>query len=184
MGQYYTPIIKEVATGKKYNVDMTYAEGDFVGLKLTEHSWWDNTLCNVIDTILYKSKYQVAWVGDYADKEDKANLSEIVAEPQETIQVSYMQDEPTELFGLYLCNHSKKLYIDCNDYYEKSENDEGWHTHPLPLLTCIGNGKGGGDYFSEVCADLVGTWAWDIISIETEPPKDYKQLECGFYEEY
>ena len=30
--------------------------------------------------------------------------------------------------------------------------------HPLPLLTSIGNGKGGGDYFG-TCAEWVGAWA-------------------------
>jgi hypothetical protein len=50
---------------------------------------------------------------------------------------------------------------------------DGWCIHPLPLLTCIGNGYGGGDYMRPTPSsdyDMVGAWAWDEISIEDDSP--------------
>jgi hypothetical protein len=46
--------------------------------------------------------------------------------------------------------------------------------HPLPLLTAEGNGRGGGDYRGE--SPLIGSWARDVISVETEAPTDFEEL--------
>ena len=50
-----------------------------------------------------------------------------------------------------------------------------WTVHPLPLLTCDGNGRGGGDWHEEnpdgtekENAKLVGTWAYDHISVTND----------------
>jgi hypothetical protein len=135
MEQYYMPVIKEVKTNKKYMVNMKYIDGDNVNLKLTEHSWWENSFCNAIDTLLYKTQYRVAWLGDYADEKDNPHYNEIIAQDNvEEMKLSDCVDKETELFNLYLCNHSKKLYINCNDYYERSEDDNGWHTHPTAAI--------------------------------------------------
>jgi hypothetical protein len=47
---------------------------------------------------------------------------------------------------------------------EVPDDGDGWRIHPLPLLTCEGNGRGGGDYRGE--SDLVGRWSRDLISVE------------------
>lgn len=47
------------------------------------------------------------------------------------------------------------------------EEDEDFILHPLPLLTCIGNGKGGGDYWG-TCMESVGSWALHPIAILPE----------------
>ena len=39
--------------------------------------------------------------------------------------------------------------------------------HPLPLLTCLGNGKGGGDYYGR-CMEWVGAWALHALAILPE----------------
>ena len=68
----------------------------------------------------------------------------------------------TKLFP-YIVNHSKKQFINKNkDYYNV--------LHPLPLLTCEGNGRGRGDYKGE--SNLIGIWARDIISVEREKPTE------------
>ena len=39
--------------------------------------------------------------------------------------------------------------------------------HPLPLLTCLGNGKGGGDYHGR-CMEWVGAWSLHALAILPE----------------
>jgi hypothetical protein len=46
--------------------------------------------------------------------------------------------------------------------------------HPLPLLTCEGNGRGGGDYRGD--SPLIGSWARDIISVEEVKPEGFEEL--------
>jgi hypothetical protein len=52
--------------------------------------------------------------------------------------------------------------------------------HPLPLLTCSGNGRGGGDY----CLDdeRVGIWAFDRIGITDDEAEiaGFKQISGEF----
>lgn len=55
-----------------------------------------------------------------------------------------------------LVNHTKNLFVDTRKHAE---------IHPLPLLTCEGNGRGGGDY-SGPHMEYVGSWARDILSVE------------------
>lgn len=80
----------------------------------------------------------------------------------------------------YIINHSKNLYVDKqNQPLLKSINYE---IHPLPLLTCEGNGRGGGDYHGSN-QHLVGTWSRDIISVDNElPTGDFEELVCDFQE--
>ena len=56
--------------------------------------------------------------------------------------------------------------------------DEGntWTIHPLPILTCIGNGRGGGDYYG-TNMDMVGAWAMDRITFTEEWPVAYREVE-------
>ena len=57
----------------------------------------------------------------------------------------------------YVVNHSTKQYINKNLMPEI--HDWGVKVHPLPLLCCEGNGRGGGDYRVETEPDfvLIGT---------------------------
>lgn len=74
----------------------------------------------------------------------------------------------------YLVNHDKKQFID------KSKvplDGDGWQIHPLPLMTCEGNGRGGGDFRGE--SKLVGSWARDVISVtskKSDIPKDFQEV--------
>ena len=63
--------------------------------------------------------------------------------------------------------------------YVLANGEQKWGgiIHPLPLLTAIGNGKGGGDYRG-TCLDLVGHWACDKIEAALFPNnlQDYKNI--------
>lgn len=80
----------------------------------------------------------------------------------------------------YLVNHSKKEFVDKS---KTPKDDDGWSIHPLPLLTCEGNGRGGGDYRGE--SKMVGIWARDIIGVVTKKsdiPKGFKEIIVDFIE--
>jgi hypothetical protein len=74
------------------------------------------------------------------------------------------------LAGRYVINHSKREFVDKT----KVPNRDGWYIHPLPLLTCEGNGKGGGDFRGD--SNLVGSWARDLISVYDTAPENYKEI--------
>lgn len=82
--------------------------------------------------------------------------------------------EIAPLTAKYLINHDKKQFVDKS---KTPKDAEGWQVHPLPLLTCEGNGRGGGDFRGE--SDLIGLWARNRISVATkksEIPKEFKEL--------
>ena len=174
MGQYYRPILTDVDGNiKVYNRDV---DGEYTLAKLMEHSWWLNEFVGTICNKIFCKQHRVAWVGDYADDADSVN--EISEDGLKWFHKTAwkrkgrgVKKDILYLDGLYLVNHTKEIYMDCNIY--KSEcNRDGWIIHPLPLLTAIGNGLGGGDYRG-INEDYVGSWAYDRISIEVNIPDGY-----------
>ena len=172
MGQYYKPCIlqDDAKTIKAWANSHDYNNG----LKLMEHSYIKNTFVGAIEKQLtphgswYKSK--IVWAGDYADNDegdvnlyDKADESTKFVPPAGLVDKSYK----------YLINHSKRLFV--NKTKIKSIPDwKGAKIHPLPLLTCEGNGRGGGDFKGE--HHLIGSWARDIISVEAVKPLNYEEV--------
>jgi hypothetical protein len=172
MGQYYNSVLKdEIGTiANYYNF----------GLKLMEHSYFFNKYVNSVCKKLVNSPHYVAWVGDYAEEEDYQDrenadtLREMVNYRQNYEGTKLLsQSAPWNYMGHLLVNHSKKQFIDLDDYYRNSvlhygkERKEEYVIHPLPLLTAVGNGKGGGDYYGDkaINKEDVGLWAGDLIEI-------------------
>ena len=175
MGQYYNVVIKD-SKGKVTSFDRS-VNGEYTMAKLTEHSWWYNEFVSTITNMLWHNPTQVAWVGDHAEDDQIAiehNLYELAWNNAQGVEKCELL-----LDGKYLVNHSKKIYLDCDAYRKRSQSDDDWCIHPLPLLTAVGNGKGGGDYRGINEKDT-GTWCWDLISVEDTPPKDYKAIEYTF----
>jgi hypothetical protein len=180
MGQYFKPVIlgDTPKDGEHETVKLwMYSHKYDNGLKLMEHSYQGNNFVSTFEKELtrrgnhYKSR--VVWAGDYADeetglkiiheeKEYDANLYSLCNDDNEiTPKVSSTDDYP------YIVNHSKKLFVDKTKVSDIPDW-EGTKIHPLPLLTCEGNGRGGGDFRGE--NDLIGSWARDVISVEKESP--------------
>lgn len=165
MGQYYYPII--LAPGKMIKIYAAMCPTDYkTGAKLMEHSYLTNDFVQTFEFELspdgFYHKSRVVWAGDYADKEAiGANLYE------QCIDAMMIQPEvkSTEKYR-FLVNHTKTQYVD------KSEVQNG--LHPLPLLTAEGNGHGGGDYRGN--SALIGTWARDVISVETTAPEGFDKI--------
>ena len=74
----------------------------------------------------------------------------------------------------YIVNHSQKVFVNKS----KVPTRDGFALHPLPLLTCEGNGRGGGDYRGSrrLQEPLVGSWARNSISVEEEAPQGYTEI--------
>ena len=80
----------------------------------------------------------------------------------------------------YLVNESTREYIDLLRLEEINRGTWGGSIHPLPLLTAVGNGRGGGDYHGSRAINqrMVGAWAGDLLTIEESVPTS----EDGFLE--
>lgn len=178
MGQYYEPIL--ITKNNKIKHFNRYIDGKYTLAKLTEHSWIGNTMVDTFCSKLANTKCKVAWVGDYAycysendnipNNINKETLDMLIdLTKQEGKGMSF---KPLNMKYTLLLNHTKKEFIDMYDYIEKNTDKDGWCIHPLPLLTAIGNGFGGGDYRG-INEHLIGHWALDEISIESVEKIDY-----------
>lgn len=204
MGQYYRAIVKK-QNGRNivYNrYVMRNGKPEYMMAKLTEHSWWRNDFVNAVCLALYESKEKrrVAWIGDYAESYlnsiDKDNFNGLKQKQidklcERTWNCDGIAVNPTDftLDGKFIVNHTKQEYFAGTPYFEnscmRSQEYGDWCMHPLPLLTCIGNGLGGGDYHSpttDSTEEYIGTWAWDEISIEDKAPTDYTEIKPIFKE--
>jgi hypothetical protein len=187
MGQYYKPccLDKRKRTVKGWVYSHDYKNG----LKLMEHSWISNNFMNIIEELLSPGgawyKRPLVWAGDYSEpkKGRKNNCFNLAFEGRKLkpADIEFSKDIPTD--KRYILNHTKKRFVDktkvpVTDTFEGTE----FRIHPLSLLTCEGNGQGGGDFFGKDEKSLVGSWARHIISVEGEVPKGYKELDFNLVE--
>lgn len=180
MGQYY----KGIFLGEKPQegqheevVAWMYSHTYNNGLKLMEHSYQGNNFVSTFEKGLtrrgkfYKSR--VVWGGDYAD--DEPDVKMVVDGKEVEVNLFHLCNDGNEVTPKessttnypYILNHTKKLFVDKNKVPE-IQDWKGTKIHPLPLLTCEGNGRGGGDFRGE--SDLIGSWARDVISVEKDNP--------------
>lgn len=173
MGQYYKPCI--LGKNGKTVVKWLYSHDFDSGLKLMEHSWIENEFVKTFESLIHNNPQRVVWAGDYAD-ECKGLKTNVYSRCSEKNQVKKPTGYSSEVYPLsvldsrFVINHTKKQYVD----KIKVISNNGWRVHPLPLLTCEGNGRGGGDYGGE--DKIVGTWARDVISVSDKVPDGFKKL--------
>ena len=179
MGQYYKPIILKDNKSKKTIEKWAYSHDYDNGLKLMEHSYIDNNFVNVVENELKETPQRLVWAGDYADECSgrKSNLYDRTHRNEGKKILNDNQEFNHEVYR-YIVNHSKKQFVDKTKI--KEIPDWGAKINPLPLLTCEGNGRGGGDFRGE--NKYVGSWARDVISIEMKQPKDFKEIVPNFVE--
>lgn len=153
----------------------------FSGLKLMEHSWLENDFVNGVLEAIWDNPCQVAWVGDCAsdtDDFDGRYTPEVYAAiwGEDGLPESRFEQMPETHRDGYLVNVELGRYVDLAEYAEvatykpKWAKDGGWCIHPLPLLTAIGNGRGGGGYHGEHM-EMVGAWAMDEIAYTQDAAK-------------
>jgi hypothetical protein len=180
MGQYYMPAI--LAKNKKTVSAFLYSHDYSNGLKLMEHSWIGNNFVRAFESLIHKNPQIVVWAGDYAAecKQRKSNVYNRCLDKVRQRPATKLTNDDCR----FIVNHTKKEFVDTS---KVMPIDSAWASdddriHPLPLLTSEGNGKGGGDYFGKADQNLVGTWARNLISVEPEAPKDFKELIVNFNE--
>ena len=174
MGQYYKPCILGEKPNENEN-DVVIAwmlshEYSLNGLKLMEHSWIGNDFTETFESLLAPNekyhKSRIVWAGDYAEPEP--NLYDLCADKNKINPVS----KHTKKYP-YIINHTKQVYVDKRKGVKDSD---GWQIHPLPLLTCVGNSQGGGDFFGVDNNNIIGSWSGDVISIDSKKPKGFTEL--------
>ena len=173
-----------------------------------EHSYIGNDFVRSVEFLLANAfnGYPFVWCGDYADpvttrtgehdiyadaghylyedydSPNNSNKSKAYEALKDTIPAMPEWKEGTPWnpyetipYYKYLVNYSKKQYCII------PKNKKGYQVHPLPLLTCSGNGRGGGDYHLE--DSRIGMWAYDKIGITNDKKciKDFEKID-GFFE--
>ena len=195
MGQYYYAVTMD--KNGEINAFERQMDEEYVPAKLMGHSWWYNEYVSTITKMLYHNPMRIAWVGDYSN--DAKHLAE--KDPQlfdmnlfetffdaawgEDDKLHKIKKDMLLLDGKFLVNHTSKTYVDCEQYrYLSDPDDKKWIIHPLPLLTCVGNGLGGGDYHGDNEEEFIGLWAMCEISVEDEIPDGYKKMSGLYFLEH
>jgi hypothetical protein len=168
MGQYYYAVILD-ANGW---IRVWMAPG--FGAKLMEHSYLGGIGVGTFEWELTPEgrhhMSRVAWCGDYADVEPGLGKNlHLICNERKDLMIA-----PTAAtLGEYpfLVNHTKRQFVDKS---KVPKGTGGFQIHPLPLLTCEGNGRGGGDF--DGTSPLIGSWARDVISAEKTAPADFTEL--------
>lgn len=181
MGQYFKPVFlsEDVNT-----INGWLHPHDFNSmLKLTEHGWLKNPTVIAIENLLaegepfYKTK--LVWGGDYADGDVINGVEQLnhYDRCNDENKIDSKSLKPKKIFYRYLINHTKQQFVDKKMV---PKDKDGWRLHPLPILTCEGNGRGGGDYGSEYGYGSVGMWARDVISVSNIKPEYYTEIRPNF----
>ncbi len=172
MGQYFKTINLDNKQWMQSQTDIT----------LTGHSWIGNEFVGTVMNLMLKGglwyKKRIVWAGDYYGyKVDEVYHYSQTAQSDKIHPIVFMDKETQK--RAKLVNHTKKLYV----RYDEMPDKDGWVINPLPILTALGNGRGGGDYYlSQPDQDKVGIWAGDVLSIEMSVPKGkwYKKFVVNF----
>jgi hypothetical protein len=168
MGQYYYAVILD----ENGWIRAWMAPG--FGAKLMEHSYLGGIGVGTFEWELTPEgrhhMSRVVWCGDYADVEPGLgkNLHLICNERNDlmlTPTAVTLGEHP------FLVNHTKRQFVDKS---KVPKGLGGFQIHPLPLLTCEGNGRGGGDF--DGTSPLIGSWARDVISAEKTAPDGFTEL--------
>ncbi len=197
MGQYYTPVLVYPNTGNPVKVETFYSHDYDNGMKLTEHSWIGNNFVAAVMARIRRNPACLVWLGDYANQLKSYEIPNGVAY-QNVIALKAVVDSdkhnvtPLKLGGYpspknpggYLVNHNQQTFLSLKNYSRQNKPDEnGWWLHPLPLLTAVGNGQGGGDYDPELGQADIGAWANDLIEFfpsKKDIPKGYEETMVWF----
>ena len=173
MGQYYKAYVKRGNENPIVLSPWDYNNG----AKLMEHSWLGNDFVNAVYILIDKEPARVGWIGDYSDDVGcdeeiyKTCWSDDAINAFVTVSCNFFVENEKIVGKGFLINHSKKEFIDLKNYAIAAIDDRKMIANPLPLLTAIGNGQGGGDYHkTNINYELVGHWFMDEIEYA---PVDY-----------
>ena len=177
MGQYYATVIRKPRSRKPAVYSANF-------LKLMEHSWCDNYYTDAITNILTSSPARVYWCGDYTEEDECKDFTYDSIwgndSKRNRIPIRLMSRPKVK----YLINNTKKVYIDLEEYRKASRDGNGEIIYPLAILTCMSNGRGGGDFYptKDSTANLVGAWVGDQVYFSKALPEGYDKI-CPIFKE-
>lgn len=162
-----------------------------IGLKLMEHSYVGNLLCRAAEHLL-ANEYAgcpIVWAGDYgdnvfinprSDEDEKTSAYDLSTEGLEEKTYDALPARKVyNRYHRYIINHDTHEYVEIPKRSKKE-----YRVHPLPLLTCNGNGRGGGDYrITDGTAsyeEYIGKWCGHHLSVANEVPSGYTKLDIVF----
>ena len=189
-----------IHSADKYTIYSCGEDHDFMSLALSTNN---GTFINKICSILYKNPMSVSLISDCTYKSKPIydimnecnqqclvksyelfnHIYELVwgkdvhaVEPQWSNRGRLIDTPP------YLINHNKKVYLDLLDLYKFYDNFV-LKIHPLAALTAVGfpsciDYNGTNSRFKKIIP--AGSWAFDVISVDIEPPKGYKKIRDNF----
>jgi hypothetical protein len=201
MGQYYRPVILRDDHSIKTSF-YSHAYGN--GLKLMEHSYVDNLFMRAVEAELYECPQRLVWAGDYADPDEdstgniyeqadkeESELRKILTKDRGFSSVEVPTDfvapiKPLSKSADYVVNESRLEFIEVRKGKPVSwskDDRNPFIIHPLSLMTCEGNGRGGGDFLDQDQNGLVGRWSRDKIRVTNERPGSaYTEVEFNLTE--
>lgn len=206
MGQYYKPLL----IADDGTMQTAYSHDYDNGLKLMEHSWIGNNFVNAVIQNIDGKPQRLAWLGDYADGvvDDSCNFGDGFItqktefqkiynsvwgnDPEDDLDVKSIDRNTPEYVlsnenaDCFVVNLTKGCYIDMEKYVAENKWKDSldtyfWCINPIPLLTSVGNGQGGGDYRG-AHEDDVGSWAFDRIYMTALRPGNLKEVMYHFSE--
>lgn len=205
MGQYYKAVL--IDDLEHPNILNVFESAG--GFKLMETSWINNDFNNFVYKEIFNKPKHIAWIGDYADEYlakgttdsiIKTSLPDEIIDNKDGLLMKIIIDTfSTDGQGIknckfnmlngYLVNETQQTYINIRHYVNNIKKHRrnymlDWRfsdfiVNPLPLLTAIGNGLGGGDYYNGALnSNLVGTWALDKICFTKTKAKIKDMTYC------
>ena len=118
----------------------------------------------------------MAWAGDYSDEVDgKYNYWDIATINNTDEDVKSLEINEYR----YFINKTKKEFVDIEDCPMK----DYIIVHPLPILTCLGNGRSHDYMPNEGELKIIGSWATDVVVSSNKCPneKTYKRIKPNFH---
>jgi hypothetical protein len=122
----------------------------------------------MVESLLVSGPRRVVWAGEYADYEPNGvNLYSQCEDAGPSVS-----GEPEEV---NIDSRPFVLNYDLNELVDKRKSPSG--IHPLPLLTCEGNGRGGGDYRGGW--EHIGRWARNHVAVGSIAPSGWTELDVS-----
>lgn len=206
MGQYYTAIN---LTKRQYAEPWTFDNGaklmehSWVGNTFVESvmillstAWKNDEIVWAGDYADHEENiesnlYSIAGDNDWEDYKERnyENLSTLTEDEMiqliedKSLWVKITKNDIDSAIKLgdlrYIVNHTENMYVDIKKTPPTLVWGENWQIHPLSLLTCEGNGRGGGDYRQEDDG-VVGMWARHSLETFTVLPDKIKEKYTEF----
>lgn len=167
MGEYFCVFLKK----REGNTIRYFPKVD---VKLMEFCWHKTVFSMFMNSMLYKNPMHMAVVGDEITREEIRDMIKVFGRDQVDHTCNRKDTGRMFLYGKKIVNHTKKEYVDYDEYALRSENRLQLVTNPLFFLTLY---KGS---YLRGRMPQAGVWNSDLVSIEDEAPEGYEKKDYSF----